>query len=224
VDEKNYKENDFIADMLFSKYSGEKYLLNLKHVNVGESFVGVFKSYFELFQHINMTQVREELYIKDDGQKVWNIARFLPDNQMVAQWMMSTNNEILFWNIKSEYAEELRNLEYGTVFLFDEKQNDYLIYLGIICDEKYKFIRVTMDKETVLDMDYEVSRERFLQMKKATGVVPEIVCKISSKLINNPHMYFRWLFYWISFSKCGKEEQNRCMIQIISNKKYNEDN
>ena len=224
MSEKNYKENEFISDMLFPRCENEKYLLNLKFVNDGEIFVGAFRSYFELFQHINRTKVREELSIKDDKQKVWNIARILPESKMVAHWILSTDNETLFWNIKSEYAEALRNLEYGTVFLFDEKQNDYLIYLGVICDGKYKFIRVTMDKETVLDMDYEVSRERFVQMKKATGVVPEIVYQMSNKLISNPHMYFRWLLYWISFSKWGKEEQNRCMIQIISNEKYNEDN
>lgn len=219
MNEENYKEKDFIADMLFPKYADEKYLVNLKHINVGERFIGVFKSYFGLFQHINRTKVRDELNLKNETQKVWNIVRILPDKNLVAHWMLSMDNKTLYWNIKGEYTEKIRNSKYGTIYILDETQNDYFIYLGETCDETCKFIRVTMDEEPVLDMEYTTSKKKAECMRKAPGLVPDIVCQISNKLKNNPHKYFLWLFYWIPFSNWGKEEQNRCMIQIISNEK-----
>lgn len=215
MSEKNYKENDFIADMLFPRYENEKYLLNLKFVNDGEIFVGTFRSYFELFQHINRTKVREELSIKDDKQKVWNIARILPESKMVAHWILSTDNETLFWNIKDDYVEKLKNPQCGKIYIWGEEKNDYLICLGKLCDGTYKFIRVTMEDIPMLDMEYVASQEQFNNLKKATGVMSDVVCEISNKLISNPHNYFLWLFYWRPFSKWGKEEQNRCMKQII---------
>ena len=127
TDQKNIEtdESTFIASMLFPQSENEKYILKLKCVNEDERLIGQFNSYFELYQYINKTRVREELSMNDGKRKVWNIGRVLPDNKLVAHWILSMDNELLFFEYYENSKDVFANYEIGDVFYETAQPNIY---------------------------------------------------------------------------------------------------
>jgi len=212
------QEKEFITSMLFPYCENEKYILKIKYVNDKEFFLGVFDTYYKVFQYISRTDTRDKLSVYDDRYKVWAIARFSPDKEMVAQWMLDMNNDVVYHSINGEYIDKIKNSDFGTIYIFDDNKTDYYIYLGNLSDGSYKFIRITVAENNLFDMEYNVDAKKFSYMKTKEDNMPDIVFQTTSSLTNNPHIYFRWLLYWQSFSKWGSEKQNEYMEQIILNK------
>lgn len=71
-----------------------------------------------------------------------------------------------------------------------------------------------------IDMECRIKADESKRLDKANEEIPEVVSIISEKLIEDPHNYFYLMFYWKSFSRCGDDEQNKLMIQLLKNK-YN---
>jgi len=226
----NNEKQLFLSSLLFPQMENEKYVLNLKYLNESERFIRCFNSYFELFQYINRTQVRDELDIKDNRWKVWNIGRILTGNELVAQWVLSMDNELQCCKFLLQYYSHIYDVhnskffhnEFGQVFLKPDNKRIYYVYLGRSSGEDCNYICVNMNDKINIDMECRIKAEESKRLDKANEDIPEMVSTISDKLIEDPHNYFYLMFYWKSFSRCGDDEQNELMIQLLKNKHNNE--
>ncbi len=216
VEEFNQKRLDkessfFTGYMLFPQTRDEEFLLRLRNE---DQFLleKEFASYSELFEYINRTKTREELSILlPNGYEdaTWCVSKFDGDN-IIADWKLTIEGNLIPGWIVSNGISFFSNYDIGDV-LTTHENNVFLIYLGK-CYENMHFIRVEYTNDNIkVDMEYLSVSRALLHVRD----IPELICGISDLIKNNPHQYYRWLFYWKAYSKCGKEEQNKNMLYII---------
>lgn len=210
----------FMASMLFPRKENEKYAVRLRYENgdVCFHFPKIFKSYYELFEYINRTEVREELNIDKHKNDIWEICRFHND-KAVARWCLSMYSELLCANFYGDDSEEYGNFNFGQVYLDPNNINTFYIYLSEVTGNKHSFFRVFIDEngECEFDVEYTCTEKEFICMQKVRDNIPEMVSRISDKFIGDPHDYYVLKFNSNSnsFSRCEEKEKHKIMKKFI---------